>query len=229
MKDVLLVCATGKTRQEFKESAPLSASIQRLRSTSKKVTSRVTYDNRAGLGVIYNQYLNKRYKSKILVFVHDDVSIQDLFFVEKLNKAIGALDVIGLAGNQDPDLSYPSWFDQRRPLSGFVAHHWPQPSPLPYETIFVSSYGPSPALCAMLDGCFLAVNTERVVNSGIKFDEQFQFHFYDLDFSLSCSRKGLRVGTWPIWAVHQSGGSFGSPEWKRMQKLYRRKLSTDTD
>src|SRR5258705_6373219 len=174
MKDVLLVCATRKTRRQFKESAPLSASLKRLQSTSNRVANRVTYENRSGLGVIYNQYLNIRYKARILVFVHDDVSIQDLFFVEKLNNAIGAFDVIGLAGNQDPDLTHPSWFDQRRPLSGFVGHHYPQPAPRPYETIFVSSYGPSPAPCAMLDGCFLAINAESVIVSGVRFDERFQ-------------------------------------------------------
>ena len=223
MKEIMLLCATRMSREAFKKSAPLSASIKKLRTSATKVSSKITYQNRQGLGTVYNRYLKARHADKILVFVHDDVRIEDLFLVEKLNEALKAFDVVGLAGNKEPDPNYPSWFDQRRPLTGFVAHVAGKSTALPRETVFISSYGPTPEECGLLDGLFIAVNTERIISCDLKFDEQFEFHFYDLDFSRSCLSKGLRLGTWPIWVVHQSGGSFDSPEWKRAAKLYRDK------
>jgi GT2 family glycosyltransferase len=225
MKEILLICATRMTRADFKRSAPLFASLKKLRRVTSKVSSRITYQNRHGLGTIYNRYLKPRYADKILVFVHDDARIEDLFFVDKLNQAIQEFDVIGLAGNQRPDLNGLSWFDPERPLAGFVAHNVKEErgrrsKP---ERVFVDSYGPTPAKCGLLDGVFLAVNPEKLISREVKFDEQFAFHFYDLDFCLSCVARGLRMGTWPIWIVHQSGGSFNSPDWRRAARLYERK------
>jgi len=222
MKEIMLVCATRMSREAFKKSAPLSTSIKKLHASAKKVTSKITYQNRQGLGTIYNRYLKARHADKILVFVHDDVRIEDPFLVEKLNEALKTFDVVGLAGNKEPDLNSPSWFDQRRPLTGFVAHVVGNPTALTRETVFISSYGPTPEECGLLDGLFIAVNTERIISCDVRFDEQFEFHFYDLDFSRSCLRKGLRLGT-PIWVVHQSGGSLNSPEWTQAAKLYRDK------
>ncbi len=195
MKEIMLVCATRMSREAFKKSAPLSNSIKKLRNSAPKVTSKITYQNRKGLGTIYNRYLKARHADKILVFVHDDVRIEDLFVVEKLNEALKTFDVVGVAGNKEPDHNYPSWFDQRRPLSGFVAHVTGKPSAIKPETVFVSSYGPTPDECGPLDGLFIAVNTESILSRDVKFDEQFEFHFYDLDFSRTCLRKDLHLGT----------------------------------
>lgn len=102
-----------------------------------------------------------------------------------------------------------------------------RPASAPGEEIYVSSYGPAPAACRLLDGLFLAVNTERVLARGARFDERFAFHFYDLDFCLTCAASGLRLGTWPLWVVHHSGGSFDSPEWREAAKLYREKWQSE--
>lgn len=242
MKEILLVSATRKTSAEFEKTAPLFASLQKLRAAAAKVSGRIAYQNRQGLGTIYNQFLSADHADKILVFAHDDVRIEDLFFAEKLNEAIQTFDVVGIAGNRRPDADCLSWFDRARPLSGFVAHSLDkhpadsngQTIPADArgetisadshrETIFVSSYGPAPAACGLLDGLFLAVNAERVLARGARFDERFAFHFYDLDFCLNCAEKGLRLGTWPLWVVHQSGGSFDSPEWREAAQMYREK------
>lgn len=224
MKDILLVSATRKTAAEFEESSPLSASINKLQERSKRVTSQIVYQNREGLSGVYNRFLTPGHSKNLIVFVHDDVSIEDLFFLEKLDRAFESFDVIGLAGNQRPDAKHPSWFDPHRPLSGFVVHPNPdQSTALEQQTLIVSSYGPTPVPCPLLDGCFLAVNTEKVLEAGCRFDEQFAFHFYDLDFCRTCSQGGLRLGTWPLWVVHQSGGTFGSPDWQRAAERFQRK------
>jgi len=226
MKDILLVSATRNTAHEFEKSSPLSASIKKLKAGSKRITAQIAFSNQEGLSTVYNRCLSADNSNKLIVFVHDDVRIEDLFFTEKLDQALESFDVIGLAGNQVSGEGRLSWFDPSQPLSGFVAHPNPDAAPaLNPQTLVVSSYGPTPVTCFLLDGCFLAINAEKVLAAGCKFDEQFDFHFYDLDFCNSCSKKHLRLGTWPLWVVHQSGGAFGSPAWTLAAEKFQRKWS----
>jgi GT2 family glycosyltransferase len=60
----------------------------------------------------------------------------------------------------------------------------------------------------------LACRSKTLLDNGLHFDERFNFHLYDLDFCRQAEQKGLRMGTWPISVIHESGGSFGSPSWK---------------
>ena len=61
------------------------------------------------------------------------------------------------------------------------------------------------------------------MSAGVRFDPQFKFHFYDLDFCRSCEKAGLSMGTWPIDIMHASGGVFRSDAWNEARELYFRK------
>jgi hypothetical protein len=67
------------------------------------------------------------------------------------------------------------------------------------------------------------VNVEKTVEARVSFDNKFDFHFYDLDFCLSCTKNSLRIGTWPIWVVHYGKGAYGSPEWEEEATVFRQK------
>jgi hypothetical protein len=165
------------------------------------------------------------------LFVHDDVHIDDCFIWQRLNDALATFDVVGGAGNKAPDFRQPSWALRWKPdgtfdglqdaknLSGAVAHG-------ALSAGVVSYYGETPAPCELLDGLFLAVNTEEVLRSGARFDSQFMFHFYDLDFCRTSRQKGLSLGTWPIAVTHASGGAYGSPDWQATKTLYDLKWKT---
>ena len=84
----------------------------------------------------------------------------------------------------------------------------------------VTVYGPTPMPCLLLDGLFLAVRTQAVKEAGLRFDERFRFHCYDLDFCRSALQRGLRIGTWPIAVTHDSGGAFGSASFKEGARAY---------
>ena len=71
-----------------------------------------------------------------------------------------------------------------------------------------------------LDGQFICF-TRKAVEAGLKFDEKFQFHFYDMDVCLAANKLGLKVGTAPILATHQSlGQSVMNPEFMTSQKQF---------
>jgi GT2 family glycosyltransferase len=75
----------------------------------------------------------------------------------------------------------------------------------------------------LLDGVLLAARASALLDAGVCFDQRFDFHHYDLDFSRQANAAGLRVGTWPIAVTHASGGAFGSAAWNRSLALYREK------
>jgi len=151
------------------------------------------------------------------------VRIDDYWLSARLDEGLRAFDVVGVAGNRRCRPNHTSWafsspdqWDLPENLSGAVAH---------YEGSreAVSFYGDSKRKCRLLDGVLIAVKASNLLARGLKFDEQFDFHFYDLDFCRSAQRQGLTLGTWPIALTHASGGSFGSASWEDALQRYRAK------
>jgi hypothetical protein len=234
MKNVLIVSATTRTKVEFNRISELGRSLERV-LLDPGISSNIAYENTGqrleGRSNIYNRFLTPAFSDLILLFVHDDVYIDDFLIRQRLNEGLANFDVVGLAGNKAPDFRQPSWglkwkedgtwdgWQDAKNLSGVVAHK-------AEDKINIAFYGETPAACELLDGLFLAVNTERILEAGAKFDPQFKFHFYDLDFSRICRQKNLSLGTWPIAVTHASGGSYGSQEWQIAKSFYERKWQT---
>ena len=109
-------------------------------------------------------------------------------------------------------------------LAGFIIHK--DVSPDGETSTFATSFGPSPARTLTIDGCFMAF-----ANNGLKlrFDEQFQWDFYDIDICLNAYKKGMKVGVEPIILTHGSiGKGLLKPEFlesqrKFLDKWFRRK------
>jgi GT2 family glycosyltransferase len=182
--------------------------------------------NQRGLPEVYNQFIDESFREQELVFLHDDVWIDDLFLSDRIRSALGVYDVVGLAGNTRLLPGAPSWSvrnDQMERDLGYVSGvvcHGPQPFGEP------AVFGPVPAAVELLDGVLLAARAGTLLDAGVRFDERFDFHFYDLDFSRSARAAKLRVGTWPIAVTHVSGGGFESAAWKHDLELYREKWGT---
>lgn len=219
MKPILIVCATSLSRAKFHE-APISYYLKKIgyEIPAKNINYEVVYNNKLGLPEVYNQFLVEENRDKNILFVHDDVNIQDAFLQEKLEIAFETADIIGLAGAKFIKTTSPAlWhlMSDRTTWSGAVAHLYPD------ETIGMSSFGPMPKRVLVLDGLFLAVNTEKILDAGLKFSEEFEFHFYDLDFCLTANQLRLKLSTCPIWVIHSGlGDSFQSNEWKRLEPIF---------
>jgi hypothetical protein len=184
----------------------------------------IAYDNQRGLPELYNSRILSPESPEVLIFIHDDVWIDDFFLADHVIQGLKEFDIIGIAGNKRLLSKQPSWafvndqfvWDTKANLSGSVAH-----SSLPFGP--VSYYGKVPASCELLDGVLLAAHKPKLISSATYFDTSFDFHFYDLDFCRTARSKGLRIGTWHIPITHNSDGSFGSPEWLAKRDAYRNK------
>ncbi len=195
-------------------------------SFDKTVRIGLIEGNQRGLPAAYNQFIDESWREEELVFLHDDLWLDDLFFSDRIRSALSVYDVVGLAGNTRllPDM--PAWHVRNQELEWDLGHlsgvvcHGPQPFGDP--TVF----GPTPAAVKLLDGVLLAARAGTLLDAGVRFDERFDFDFYDLDFSRQANAAKLRVGTWPIAVTHVSSGAFGTPAWKRGLELYREKWGT---
>jgi len=215
-----IVSATRLSKNDFWSASALGISLRRL-SQDTRLVAHIAFNNQRGLPDVFNARINAKNGHDILVFVHDDVWIDDYFLADRVIIGLKEFDVIGVAGNRRRVQNQPAWafidnkftWDAKNNLSGSVAH-----GNHPFGAISV--FGPVPAECELLDGVFLAAQKSRLIATSVQFDPRFDFHFYDMDFCLGARRNGLRLGTWPICITHQSGGAFGSPQWNEKYRLY---------
>lgn len=210
---VEIVSATRLSGQEFLNTA-LGTSLRQLHA-DPRVKMHVALANKRGLSEVYNARITAPDSAEHLLFVHDDAWIDDRSVVSQVLEGLKVFDVIGVAGNRRRIPKQPAWsfvdlkwtWDERAFLSGAVAHG--------NNTCgaCIMWYGKAPAECELLDGVFLAVRKSALLAAGAMFDPQFRFHFYDMDFCRTARQKGLRLGTWPIYVMHQSIGNFGPAPW----------------
>lgn len=214
MGAVRIVCATRLSRGAFAASW-LAGSLGALSATFDRVDAAITFDNARGLSEVYNEAIDAAADGDVLVFVHDDVRLRDADLAERVCQALTDFDVVGVAGNTQRVSGQVSWVyvpeSQRGAdvLSGAVVH--------PGVT---DLYGDAPREVKLLDGLLLAARAGTLRHAKVRFDPQFKFHFYDLDFCRACEEAGLRMGTWPLDVAHGSTGAYGSAEWREARDLY---------
>ncbi|HYF19375.1 MAG TPA: glycosyltransferase [Ramlibacter sp.] len=213
---VRVVSATRLDQKAFWKTSALGRSLTTWRNDPRLLIE-VAFENRRGLPAVYNAAIDRAGPRDVLLFAHDDIWLDDPKWLDKLLVALKRFDVVGVAGNRRRVKNQVAWLFLREEkdgffldapnLSGAVAH-----GAMPGGE--VSEFGPSPMHCELLDGLFIAMRNDVGAASGARFDERFQFQFYDLDFCRTARSRGLSVGTWPIALTHQSRGAFKSEAWR---------------
>ncbi|SCZ87080.1 tetratricopeptide repeat protein [Nitrosomonas mobilis] len=225
-----IVSATRMSEQDFWQQSALGQSLARHLTQGAKFKINVAYENTLGLSEVFNAAIAQAEDDAVLVFVHDDVWLDEADIAQAILNGLDKFDVIGVAGNKRRLPRQPAWCfldtqftcDTHDNLSGKVAHG---------QSAYgkVSEYGDVPAECELIDGLFLAARKQTLIARQVTFDPQFDFHFYDLDFCRTARNAGLRLGTWPIQLTHQSGGAFGTPAWQKKYQQYLEKWDEADD
>jgi len=163
-------------------------------------------NNKESLAKTYNKAIDFAIKEKFeyLVLCHDDIIIESNIY-KKIPELMKQYDVIGVAGATECKLQEPAlWhimgggFGSGK-LHGAVAHG-------NAEQKHMTCFGSYPQRVLLLDGVFLCI--KREVFTKVRFDETCpaKFHFYDLDYSLSCHKEGFKLGVSDIMITHSSPG-----------------------
>lgn len=188
----------------------------------------VEFENTEGLPKRYNEFISycqTQEKYNFIVFTHDDIWFNDYLFFDKVISS--KFDIIGAVGGCY--WGVPSGFPiDAKPLiwtmatcgkgaSGFMNHDLKNGYFLP------SSYGVAPQETMTLDGSII-IFTRKAIESGLRWDECFRFHWYDMDICFSAHRLGLKVGTANLLLTHESvGGSVVQPEFLESQRKFIKK------
>jgi hypothetical protein len=215
-----IISATRNSREDFWNKSALGISLKRI-SFDETLIHRIAFSNKRGLPAVYNEGIEKGGEDSFLVFMHDDIWIDDFFFSRRIIEGLNRYDVIGLAGNRRRLGGQPAWafineafvWDDRQNLTGAVAHGRHPFGPITF-------FGNAPAECELLDGLLLAARKNVLVKANCYFDPLFDFNFYDMDFCRTARKAGLTLATWPVGVTHQSGGAFGTESWKRSYRTY---------
>jgi hypothetical protein len=221
MEKIRFVVATRETKDDFfsKTATGKSIPIRNIENVELKLFT----SNQDGLAKIYNQAIEESINDPaILIFMHDDIHLLDYFWAECISNALTKFQVVGIAGNKRRVPRQPSWafiddkfsWDEKTNLSGVVGHG------TSFPPTNLSVYGPSNQEVKLLDGLLLASHSKTLIDNDVRFDEKFDFHFYDLDFCRTIESKSLTMGTCQISVTHESGGSFGSESWKKGYEIY---------
>lgn len=192
------------TRETDPTKTLLYESLKSLKEKGVKFSAHFYTQNTQGLSQVYNRAINELTNYDCIVFVHDDVYIDDAYIFDKIKDGFQEYDIIGVAGALDPVIKAPAlWhlMTKRENWRGAVAHFIPN-----MMQIGVTSFGPMPAVVTILDGVLLAVNRSKTLKASWKFNENYTFHHYDVSSTLDATRKGLVCGVLPIHIVHKSPG-----------------------
>lgn len=223
----MIVCATRYCNKTFWEHSLLGKSLSKLATSLEGVKVNVFFENKEGLSTIYNRAIRSCIGTPtILVFMHDDVYIYDIMFVERVREAMRHCDIAGVAGTSTRYPNQPGWsFAEYDPevkkccwtnpnvIHGTVGHGDP-------DKFEVTYFGPPTNNAKLLDGLMLVAHSSRLIEKNVYFDEQFSFHFYDMDFCREAEKRGLHMAVVSISLIHKSAGDFCSSQWNTAHELY---------
>lgn len=204
------------TAKEDPEETSLSKSLKNL---NVDIDVNFVSENKSPLSKVYNQLLEVARKEEHdgIVLIHDDVWMEH-DPRPKLENLFKQYDVVGVAGASQLHPQSPAlWhiMGGRENLHGAVAHGNENKKQM-------TSFGPYPSRCVMIDGVFMAMNRNYTQNGG-GFDEDCpsKWNFYDLLMSIDAHLNGFKVGVGDIMITHESPGlSEVTEDWKKGEKYF---------
>ena len=219
-KLLIVTCTQAKTDKDF-EIRPIFHSLRKQYELNSNTEIHIFKDNQRGLSQCYNEVLkDPQHLDKTVLFVHDDVVLEDMFLYEKLIHS--PYSITGLAGAKtfNKSLDKLAWHiaADRNSFVGEVAHVSKE------KGVWTTCFGPTNSRALMIDGLFIACKVKELVEKDLYYDEESTFHHYDLSFCLRANEKQVTCGVLPIRVIHSGlGDSMCTSEWAESNKWFRKK------
>lgn len=187
------------------------------------------YNNTTPICKAYNKIINDVVKTgeyENVIFLHDDVYIEDRHLTEKVDKYLQKYDIVGLAGGTDMKIAKPClWHIMCKQLFGTVGHYIPDKNSNIHW--YGTSFGISDVRVIVIDGLFIGVKASVFKDSNLMFDNDLPgFHHYDIKFCIDANTLKFKIGVVPILVTHMSPGlkSFSDPKFIESERAFLQKL-----
>lgn len=196
----IFISATSKLKEETSLYRCFSESL-----SFKQYKLVFIENNTIGLSKLYNKCI-QQYKDKYdyIHFVHDDVYIYDDISILCNTIEQGNYDISGVAGAGSIKISYPSgWYDMAakaptRDIKGKIEHFYVDKNT---STYLLFNSNQLSGECVIVDGVYMCVKTSNL--GEWKFNENYDFHHYDLASCIDAVRCGLCIGVVNIHIKHE--------------------------
>ena len=194
---ITVVYCTRQTKPEHKEHLIKTSGLH------KNIEVIEIINNGESLTHAYNRGL-KQAKNDIVVYCHDDLTIESKQWGKKLLKQFQKnpeYGIIGVAGSKYMAESGQWWSDKNK-MFGRVQHTHEGKT---WLSSYSEDLGQELEEVVVVDGVFFAVDKSKLK---VEFNESVEgFHFYDVTFCFENYLKGLKVGVTTLVRVnHQSIG-----------------------
>jgi len=170
----------------------------------------IEYINKGeGLTKFYNKGL-KESKFDVVIFCHDDITIESKQIARKLIRHYDNNDhgILGVAGTKELS-STGRWWDNRKTMYGRV---WHTHNGIKSLTKYSESQDKRIEEVVIVDGVFFSVMKSRLkqtFNKDVK-----DFHFYDIDFCFNNFLKGVKIGVHTDISINHMSIGITNDEWE---------------
>jgi protein O-GlcNAc transferase len=188
----------------------------------------IGYESSSGVANVYNQAIEIADPEDILIFMHDDIQIDDWQIAFRVLQGLQNFDLIGVAGNVSREPNQINWWGKEVDIDGaqqFIGCGTPKGAIAYAGTQRVEYWSSEPTEVKLLDGVFLAAQRSTMSSNNIRFDPQFLYHMYDMDICRQFEKAGLTMGVWPIALSHQSAGQLNQV-WRDAGALFMKKWNS---
>lgn len=192
-----VVYCTRQTNPEHKEHLIKTSGLHKYIEVIEII------NNGESLTKAYNRGL-KQATNDIVVFCHDDITIETKQWGSKLLKQFerhSEYGIIGVAGTKYMSAS-GQWWENRKKMYGRVGHTHEGKS---WVSNYSEDLGHDIEEAVVVDGVFFAIDKRKLQT---EFNENFEgFHFYDISFCFENYLKGVKIGV--ITAIRINHKSIG--------------------
>ena len=207
---VTVVYCTRQSKPEHKEHLIKTSGLHKYLEVIEII------NNGESLTKSYNKGL-KMAKNNIVVFCHDDLTIETKQWGVKLQKCFEKnteYGIIGVAGTKYMPETGQWWVNPKK-MYGRVAHTHEGKT---WLSSYSDDLGQSIEETVIVDGVFFAVDKTKIKE---QFNETVEgFHFYDVTFCFENYLKGVKVGVTTMVRINHQSIGMTNESWEKNRQQF---------
>ena len=207
---ISVVYCTRQTNPEHKEHLIKSSGLHKHLEIIEII------NNGESLTTAYNRGL-KQATNYIVVFCHDDISIETKQWGNKLLKMFEKhpqYGILGVAGSKQMPVS-GRWWETPRKMYGRVAHTHEGKT---WLSTYSDDLNQEVEETVSVDGVFFAIDKTKIKKP---FNEEVVgFHFYDVTFCFENYLEGVKVGVTTIVRINHKSIGMTNDEWENNRQQF---------
>ena len=211
---ISVVYCSRETNPEYKEHLIKSSGL------GKNIEIIEIINNGESLTKAYNRGL-KQAKNDIVVFCHDDITVETKQWGEKLIKLFKRnpeYAILGVAGTKEIPSS-GKWWENAKKMYGRVAHTHEGKT---WLSTYSDDLDKDIEETVIVDGVFFTIDKTKIKKT---FNKEVEgFHFYDVTFCFENHLAGAKIGVTTVIRINHKSIGMTNDEWEANRVIFAEKF-----